>query len=100
MWEIFKKLSKYLFCPLLSLLLALIYIVDKNWLLNNMFALFLTITTITHAGIKTFTLILPIIWCLFFYDMYWVYESDVMVTVAKNIKLPLALQMPYNNIVG
>jgi minor histocompatibility antigen H13 len=40
---------------------------------------------------------LPILWLLFLYDLYWVYESDVMVTVAKSIELPLRLKFPYYN---
>ena len=35
------------------------------------------------------------LWLLFIYDLYWVYGSDVMVTVAKNIDLPLKLKFPY-----
>jgi minor histocompatibility antigen H13 len=106
-WEIndhilnlFEKISKYIFCPLLALLLALLYVVSKHWLLNNLFALFFTITAIKYAGVKTFKVAVPILWSLFAYDMYWVYRSDVMVTVAKGIDLPLKLQFPYWNFVG
>ncbi len=35
------------------------------------------------------------LWLLFVYDLFWVYETDVMVTVAKSIDLPLKLQFPY-----
>lgn len=35
------------------------------------------------------------LWLLFFYDLYWVYQSDVMVTVAKGIELPLKLKFPF-----
>jgi minor histocompatibility antigen H13 len=98
--SLFERISKYLFCPLLAFLLALLYVVYKHWLLNNLFALFVTITAIKSAGVKTFKVALPILWSLFAYDMYWVYRSDVMVTVAKGIDLPLKLQFPYYNFVG
>ena len=38
---------------------------------------------------------MPTLWLLFLYDLSWVYQSDVMVTVAKSIDLPLKLQFPY-----
>ena len=93
-------MSKYVFCPLLGLLLALLYVDTKYWLLNNTFGLFLTVGAIKYGGIKSFKLAVPILWSLFLYDMYWVYSSDVMVTVAKGIDLPLKLQFPYINMVG
>ena len=43
---------------------------------------------------------MPILWLLFLYDLYWVYHSDVMVTVAKNIDLPLKLLFPYTDAQG
>jgi len=50
---------------------------------------------IKHGNLNKFVIALPMLWILFFYDLYWVYESDVMVTVAKNINLPLRLKFPY-----
>lgn len=94
-WNLLIKLSQYILCPLLALLLALLYVDSKHWLLNNIFGLFLTINAIKYGGIKSFKLVVPILWSLFIYDMYWVYSSDVMVTVAKGIDLPLKLQFPY-----
>lgn len=43
---------------------------------------------------KSFKIILPILWLLFIYDVYSVFHSDVMVTVARNIDLPLKLKFP------
>ena len=100
LWNLLEKVSKYVFCPLLALLLALLYVDTKYWLLNNIFALFLTIGAIKYGGIKSFRLAVPILWSLFIYDMYWVYSSEVMVTVAKGINLPLMMQFPYTNMVG
>ena len=36
------------------------------------------------------------LWGLFFYDIFWVYGTDVMVTVAKSIDAPIKLMFPYN----
>ena len=34
-------------------------------------------------------------WALFFYDIFWVYGTDVMVTVAKSLDAPIKLLFPY-----
>jgi minor histocompatibility antigen H13 len=60
-----------------------------------MYAIAFTVLAIKEANLKSFKIALPVLWLLFFYDLYWVYESDVMVTVAKNIDLPLKLKFPY-----
>jgi minor histocompatibility antigen H13 len=36
------------------------------------------------------------LWGLFFYDIFWVYGTDVMITVAKSIDAPIKLMFPYN----
>ena len=99
-WNLLTKVSQYILSPLLALLIALLYVDSKHWLLNNIFGLFLTINAIKYGGIKSFKLVVPILWTLFIYDMYWVYSSDVMVTVAKGIDLPLKLQFPYIDMAG
>ena len=35
-------------------------------------------------------------WGLFFYDIFWVFRTDVMVTVAKGLDVPIKLLFPYN----
>lgn len=60
-----------------------------------MFGIGLTILAIKEANIKSFKIAIPVLWLLFLYDLYWVYGSDVMVTVAKSIDLPLKLKFPF-----
>ena len=36
------------------------------------------------------------LWGLFFYDIFWVYGTDVMITVAKSIDAPIKLMFPYS----
>lgn len=36
-----------------------------------------------------------LLWFLFFYDIFWVYGTDVMVTVAKKLDIPIKLLFPY-----
>ena len=85
----------YVITPLLFILISLLQVVTKYWLIDNIYAIVLCILAIKHANLNKFAIALPMLWLLFFYDLYWVYESDVMVTVAKNINLPLRLKFPY-----
>ena len=36
-----------------------------------------------------------LMWALFFYDIFWVFKTDVMVTVAKSLDAPIKLLFPY-----
>lgn len=38
-----------------------------------------------------------LLWFLFFYDIFWVYGTDVMVTVAKKLDIPIKLLFPFLN---
>jgi len=37
-----------------------------------------------------------LLWGLFFYDIFWVYGTDVMVTVALSIDAPIKLLFPFD----
>lgn len=74
-WSLLLTVSKYLFCPLISLLTALVYVTGHHWLVNNLFAVLLGVLAIKSGGIRSFRLVVPILWSLFLYDMYWVYNS-------------------------
>jgi len=82
---------------LISIFPIIVYLSTKNWLCNNIFGVAFSI-----AGIANFT-VLPnfkvgmlMLWGLFFYDIFWVYGTDVMITVAKSIDAPIKLMFPYN----
>lgn len=104
--EIDLKLTRLNF---LSFSIALppisVYLLTKNWLFNNLFGIAFSI-----AGIQNFN-VLPsfkvnifnnikigmlMLWGLFFYDIFWVFGTDVMLTVAKSIDAPIKLMFPFN----
>lgn len=75
---------------------TIMYFATKHWLLNNLFG-----TAFSIGGIET--LLLPnfqvgfiLLWGLFFYDIFWVYGTDVMLTVAKSVDAPIKLIHPIN----
>ena len=47
--------------------------------------------------ISNFKTVYLLLWLLFFYDIFWVFKSDLMVTVARNFDVPIKLILPYGN---
>ena len=45
-------------------------------------------------NLPNFKISFILLWGLFFYDIFWVYGTDVMVTVAKSIDAPIKLMFP------
>ena len=81
---------------LLSCYLVYSYIMTKFWVANNIIAIAFTIHCIENwlvGNIKFITLIFA---GLILYDVYFVFGSDVMMTVAKGVDLPIKLLFPAN----
>ncbi len=47
--------------------------------------------------VSNFKTVFLLLWLLFFYDIFWVFKSDLMVTVAKNFDVPIKLFLPYGD---
>lgn len=73
------------------------YFSTRHWALNNIFGVFFSIVALKGISLSTTKTGLLLLWALFFYDIFWVYGTDVMVTVAKNLDLPIKLVFPYLN---
>lgn len=75
-------------CIAISLFPTILYIMTKgnttnNWLYNNIFGLAFSIIGIEQLVLPSFKTGFILLWGLFFYDIFWVYGTDVMVSVAK-----------------
>lgn len=73
------------------------YFVTKHWALNNIFGVLFSVVALKSLNLSTTRTGLLLLWALFFYDIFWVYGTDVMVTVAKNLDLPIKLVFPFLN---
>jgi minor histocompatibility antigen H13 len=85
-----------LVCFVLSCLSVAVYLISRSWIYNNMIAIVFCIhalQSIFLGNFKTGALLLSL---LFFYDIFFVFGTDVMVTVASNIDAPIKLQFPRN----
>jgi minor histocompatibility antigen H13 len=70
------------------------YFVTKNWTLNNIFGICFSIFGIANIFLGQFKVGFILLCLLFFYDIFWVFGTDVMVTVAKNLDGPIKLMFP------
>lgn len=67
---------------------------DKNWVANNVFGISFSIIGIEQVILPNFKIGFILLWLLFFYDIFWVYCTDVMISVAKNLDVPIKLIFP------
>jgi minor histocompatibility antigen H13 len=73
------------------------YFLTRHWTLNNTFAILFTLVALKGLSLSSTKTGLFLLWALFFYDIFWVYGTDVMVTVAKNLDIPIKIVFPYLN---
>lgn len=77
-----------------SLALGVWYAYTKHWLANNALGLafsVLGVESVSLGSVKTAVILLS---GLFFYDIFWVFCTPVMVSVAKNFEAPIKLLFP------
>lgn len=70
------------------------YLLKKHWLANNLFGLAFSVNgieMISLGSVKNGCILLSL---LFFYDIFWVFGTDVMVMVAKNLDAPIKVLFP------
>jgi minor histocompatibility antigen H13 len=100
-WNFIKKKTlslEFSQLNLISFSIAIVpmvlYIMTKHWLLNNIFGIAFSITGISSLNLPNFKVGFILLWGLFLYDIFWVYGTDVMVSVAQNIDAPIKLSFP------
>lgn len=79
---------------LLSVYMVYVYIQTKFWVANNMIAICFTVSCIENWLVGNIKHIALIFVGLIAYDVYFVFASDVMMTVATQVDLPLKLLFP------
>ncbi|XP_067950284.1 minor histocompatibility antigen H13-like [Watersipora subatra] len=70
------------------------YIYEKHWIANNVLGLAFAINGIEILQLNTVMIGCILLGGLFFYDIFWVFGTDVMVTVAKSFDAPIKLVFP------
>lgn len=71
-----------------------VYIETNHWIANNVIAVCFAIYSIENWQVGNFKILAIVFISLIMYDTYFVYGSDVMMTVAQGISLPIKILMP------
>jgi minor histocompatibility antigen H13 len=79
---------------IISTFIGLWYIMTKHWIANNIFGLSFSIQGISLISIGSYKIGCILLGGLFFYDIFWVFGTEVMVTVAKSFDAPIKLLFP------
>lgn len=70
------------------------YMWTRHWCGNNLLGISFSIQGIEHLSLGSYKVGAILLSGLFFYDIFWVFGTDVMVTVAKSFNAPIKLLFP------
>nr|XP_043615285.1 signal peptide peptidase-like [Erigeron canadensis] len=74
------------------------YVAQKHWLANNILGLAFCIQGIEMLSLGSFKTGAILLGGLFFYDIFWVFFTPVMVSVAKSFDAPIKLVFPTRDV--
>jgi minor histocompatibility antigen H13 len=77
-----------------SAIIVAFYFHGKHWPLNNVLGICFCLQGIERFSLGTYKIGAILLVGLFFYDIFWVFGTDVMVTVAKNLDGPIKILFP------
>jgi len=70
------------------------YVLTKHWIANNVLGIAFSIQGIALLSLGSYQIGCILLGGLFLYDIFWVFGTDVMVTVAKSFDAPVKLLWP------
>ena len=73
---------------------SLYYAFTKNWIINNVFGETFSLGAIQLLHLDSFYTGIILLSGLFFYDIFWVFGTEVMVSVAKAFDAPIKVVFP------
>jgi minor histocompatibility antigen H13 len=71
-----------------------LYFQTKAWYLNNVLGIAFCLQGIERFSLGTYKIASILLVGLFFYDIFWVFGTEVMVSVAKNLEGPIKILFP------
>ncbi|XP_023693853.1 minor histocompatibility antigen H13-like isoform X1 [Paramormyrops kingsleyae] len=86
--------TKDLICLGLSSVVGVWYIFKKHWIANNLFGLAFALNGVELLHLNNISTGCILLGGLFVYDIFWVFGTNVMVTVAKSFEAPIKLVFP------
>ena len=76
------------------------YFQSKHWTMNNVLGICFCLQGIERFSLGTYKIGAILLVGLFFYDIFWVFGTDVMVTVAKSLDGPIKILFPRSLVPG
>ncbi|XP_067563853.1 minor histocompatibility antigen H13 isoform X5 [Pseudorca crassidens] len=86
--------TKDLVCLGLSSVVGVWYLLRKHWIANNLFGLAFSLNGVELLHLNNVSTGCILLGGLFIYDVFWVFGTNVMVTVAKSFEAPIKLVFP------
>ncbi|KAI6187225.1 hypothetical protein M3Y98_00219700 [Aphelenchoides besseyi] len=86
--------SHYLIAFMFTMWVGISHLYRRHWITNNLIGIAFSIYGIENLHLASFKAGLLLLSGLFVYDVFWVFGTDVMTTVAKTIDAPILLQFP------
>ena len=84
----------FILCFLLGSVIGVGYFLTKHYMLNNILGICFCIFGIENLMLGQFKVGFILLGLLFFYDIFWVFGTPVMVSVATNLEGPIKLMFP------
>ncbi|KAG7471505.1 minor histocompatibility antigen H13 isoform X3 [Solea senegalensis] len=86
--------NKNLICLVVSSVVGVWYLLKKHWIANNLFGLAFALNGVELLHLNNVSTGCILLGGLFVYDVFWVFGTNVMVTVAKSFEAPIKLVFP------
>ncbi|XP_069035497.1 minor histocompatibility antigen H13 isoform X3 [Lepisosteus oculatus] len=86
--------TKDLVCLCFSSVVGVWYVLKKHWIANNLFGLAFALNGVELLHLNNVSTGCILLGGLFVYDVFWVFGTNVMVTVAKSFEAPIKLVFP------
>lgn len=83
-----------------SFALVMLYLATRHWLACNVIALSLSLSSISMLSLDSFQTGGIMLMGLFLYDIFWVFGTNVMVSVARGFEGPIKIVWPKNLVAG
>lgn len=90
----YKFTSYDIVCLVISTVVGVWYLFKKHWIANNLFGIAFAVNGVELLHLNNIITGCILLAGLFVYDIFWVFGTNVMVTVAKSFEAPIKLVFP------
>ncbi|KAL1110409.1 hypothetical protein AAG570_007940 [Ranatra chinensis] len=90
----YKFTSHDVVCLLCCSIVGAWYLIQKHWIVNNLFGIAFAISGVELLHLNNVVTGCILLCGLFVYDVFWVFGTNVMVTVARSFEAPIKLVFP------